>query len=257
MAASAIPPRQTGQCRAGPQAPPEESLTCAKPHGTAGFAPMSLQQDLPMRALALVTAFCLSALAPAHADEIPGTQFKTGFWEGAANTNPDGSFSHCDVSVGFSGGATLWMALYSNDTLSVLLSHPDVRFRTGDTFDSWLMLETGLPTRGTSEAWDDAFAGMTLEGIDASISFLTQGTSLRLLGIGIDEAFDVSGITEALGLAKDCHAAQITGTTGGAGAAGTVPKVPDILKPRTGTAGGGLGTRPGGTLGTPAPKPQP
>jgi hypothetical protein len=216
-----------------------------------------LLQDLLMRALALATALCLAPLAPALADEVPGTQFKSGFWEGAANTAANGAFSHCDVSVGFTNGETLWMGLYFDDTLAVLLSDPDVRFRTGQTFDSWLMLEVGLPTRGTSEAWDEGFAGMTLEGIDASIEFLTQGQWLRLLGIGIDEAYDVTGITEALALARECHAKQTGGSSGGVGAGAPVPKVPDILKPRTGTAGGGLGTRPGGALGTPAPKPQP
>jgi hypothetical protein len=215
-------------------------------------------QDLPMRALALATALFLIPAAPTLADEIPGTQFSSGFWEGAAQTDSSGGFSHCDVSVGFTNGETLWMGLYANDTLSVLLSHPNVRFRTGQTFDSWLMLEVGLPTKGVSEAWDEAFAGMTLEGIDASIDFLTQGQWLRLLGIGIDDAYDVTGITEALTLARDCHARQTGGVA--PGKAPPPPKVPD-LKPKTGSAGGlgggGLGTRPGGALGTPAPKPAP
>lgn len=214
-----------------------------------------------MRTLALAAAFVATPLAHAAAGEIPGTAFSSGYWEGAAQADDRGTFTHCSVSVGFTGGDTLWMGLYANDTLSVLLSDPDVRFRTGQTFDSWLMLETGLPTRGTSEAWDEAFAGMTLQGIDASISFLTQGQWLRLLGIGIDEAYDVTGIAEALSLARDCHSRQ-TGAGAGAGAAGQIPKVPDILQPKTGTAGGigsggGLGARPGGALGTPAPKPAP
>ncbi len=220
-----------------------------------------------MRALAFATAFCLAPalcvapVAPALAEAIPGTQFSSGYWEGAAQTTTAGAFSHCDVSVGFTNGETLWMGLYPDDTLSVLLSDPDVRFRSGQTFDSWLMLEVGLPTKGVSEAWDEAYAGMTLEGIDASIDFLTQGQWLRLLGIGIDEAYDVTGITEALAMARDCHAKQTGGKAapGSAtpGLAAPMPKVPDILKPRTGTAGGGLGARPGGALGTPAPKPQP
>lgn len=214
-----------------------------------------------MRALCLATAFMTASLAAAQAGEIPGSTFSTGFWEGSAKTDDNGAFTHCSVAVGFNGGDTLWMGLYANDTLAVLLADPDVSFRTGDTFDSWLMLETGLPTRGVSEAWDDAFAGMTLEGIDASIAFLTTGRYLRLLGIGIDEAYDVTGITEALALARDCHA-KYSGKNPFAPATGKTPeppKVPDILQPKTGGigAGGGLGSRPGGALGTPAPKPAP
>jgi len=213
-----------------------------------------------MRSLALAITLALSTLSPAQAEEIQGTAFEAGYWIGAGHTDNRGAFSHCAVSVGFTSGETLWMGLYPNDTLAVLLTHPNVRFRTGQTFDSWLMLETGLPTRGVSEAWDEAFAGITLNGIDASINFLTQGQWLRLLGIGIDEAYDVTGITDALALARDCHARHASGTIPGQdlGQAPPLPKVPD-LKPKTGGigAGGGLGTRPGGALGTPAPKPAP
>lgn len=213
-----------------------------------------------MRPITLATALMAISVAPAFADQIGGTEYAAGFWEGAAHTDDRGAFSHCAVSVGYTNGETLWFGIYPDDTISVLLSHPNVRFRPGMTFDSWLMLETGLPTRGQSEAWDEGFAGMTLEGIEDSISFLTQGQYLRLLGIGIDEAYDVSGITEALALANDCLAMQMGGGVV-PGKTPPPPKVPD-LKPKTGSvggigSGGGLGTRPGGALGTPAPKPAP
>ena len=229
-----------------------------------------------MRLLALAAALVLSQSIAAAAQEIPGSQFSAGYWTGAAQTDNTGAFSHCSLSVSYTNGEVLWMGLYNNDTLAVLLSHPNVRYRTGQTFDSWLMLEVGLPTRGVSEAWDEAFAGMTLEGIDASIGFLTQGTWLRLLGIGIDEAYDVTGIAEALNLARVCHA-RYSGRNPFAvaepkpidpvaqpapepvpepeppGTPPPMPKVPDL----TPKPGGGLGTRPGGALGTPAPKPSP
>ncbi len=239
-----------------------------------------------MRPLAF--AFGLAAatiLTPALAEEIPGSQFESGYWSGAAHSDDLGGFSHCAVSVSYTDGEVLWLGLYGNDTLAVLLSHPNVRFRPGETFESWLMLETGLPSRGVSEAWDEAYAGTTLEGINASIAFLTQGQWLRLLGIGIDEGYDVTGIGEALELARVCHArnsgsnpfavaepqpvelqpAEViepppaealpaeAATEPALGTAPPMPKVPD-LRPKT---GGGLGTRPGSALGTPAPKPAP
>ena len=256
--------------------------------------PMPLKQDRAMRALPqLAAVLSLSALTPALADQIPGTQFDTGYWSGAAYTDDRGQFFYCDVSVAYTNGEVLWMGLYYDDTLAVLLSAPYMRYRPGQTFDSWLMLETGLPARGVSEAWDQSYAGITLEGIDPSIDFLSSGQWLRLLGIGIDEAFDVTGIAEALELARVCHArnsgsnpfavaeprpiepepeplperlpepepepdliADPDPTPDPQPALGTsppMPKVPDL----TPKPGGGLGTRPGGALGTPAPKPQP
>ena len=235
-----------------------------------------------MRLTAFAALLAVFTTSAASAQEIPGTAFESGYWYGSAQTDERGAFTHCSVSVGFTGGETLWMGLYTDDTLAVLMSHPDVRFQPGQTFDSWLMLEYGLPTRGVSEAWDETYAGMTLEGIDASIAFLTQGVWLRLLGIGIDEAYDVTGITEALAQANVCYvrnsgknpfaeanpdpvadpaADPVPDPVVGVGSApplGTtppMPKVPD-LKPKTG-GGGGLGVRPGGALGTPAPKPTP
>jgi hypothetical protein len=201
-----------------------------------------------MRHLFLAAALLAT---PLHAEEIPGTQFSTGFWAGSAQTDDKGGFSHCTLSIGYTNGETLWMGLYRNDTLAVLLTAPNVRFQTGQTFDAWLMTEIGLPTKGKAEAWDEAFAGMTLEGINPSIEFLTQGKYLRLLGIGIDDSYDINGITEALALAKACVDTQMRG------AAPPPPKVPNLKpKPPAGAAGG-IGTKPPKGLGTPAPKPSP
>jgi hypothetical protein len=237
-----------------------------------------------MRALALAGLLALSAPLPALADLVPGTEFTSGFWAGAAYTDDLGQFLYCDVSVGYTDGEVLWLGLYSNDTLAVLLSSPEVRFQTGETFDSWLMLETGTAVRQSAEAWDESYAGMTLEGIDPWIEYLSGGQWLRLLGIGIDEAYDVTGMTEALQIARACYGRN-SGTnpfataepkpanvvpeppvaetpeepvaevpvTPALGTPRPPPKVPDL----TPKPGGGLGTKPGGALGTPAPKPQP
>jgi hypothetical protein len=235
-----------------------------------------------MRSIAFAALLVSTPLTSALAEQIPGSQFQSGYWSGAAYTdNATGDFIYCDVSVAYTNGEVLWLALYDNDLLAVLLSHPQVRYRPGETFDAWLMLETGPPIRQVAEAWDESYAGMTLEGIDATIEFLSYGQWLRLLGIGIDEAYDVSGIVDALALARACHAKN-SGSNPFAvvapplvepaapepepepmpepepqpalGSPPPMPKVPD-LTPNPG--GGALGARPGGALGTPAPKPAP
>ena len=201
----------------------------------------------------------------AQAQDIPGSEFEAGNWYGGAVADDRGGFSHCYVSVGYVNGQTLWIGLYPNDTLSILLSQPDVRFQPGQKFELWVMMETGLPAIGNGEAWDESFAGITYTGIQPTIDFLNSGRYLRMLGMGIDDGFDIDGVGPALSQAQDCLTQQ-----GGAGGGGKVlgtapggvkapPKVPDLSKPKTSGvgSGGGLGTRPGGALGTPAPKPQP
>jgi hypothetical protein len=221
-----------------------------------------------MRLLALAASLLtFASFSPAIAQEIPGTQFEAGNWYGAAHTDDRGVFSHCAVSVSYVNGQTVWLGLYPNDTLSILFAQPDVRFQPGQKFELWVMLETGLPNIGNGEAWDESYAGITYDGIAATVDFLNSGRYLRMLGMGIDDGFDIDGITDALAMAQTCLARQgggsgkILGSDPGAGAAAgkLPPKVPDLSKPKTSGvgSGGGLGTRPGGALGTPAPKPQP
>lgn len=205
-------------------------------------------------AILVACLYTTTSFTSALADEIPGSQFEAGNWSGAANTDDRGAFSHCSASVGYTNDETLWLGLYPNDTLSILLSHPDVRFRTGEQFDMTIMMETGLPWTGVGEAWDEYFAGITYEGIQPTVDFLVSGQFLRMLGIGIDEGYDVSGIVDALTLAQTCLAKN----TGGGKILGAAPgktppppKVPDLSKPRT------IGTGTGNVLGTPAPKPAP
>ncbi len=213
----------------------------------------------------IVLAACLAATtaltpAMAMAEEIPGSQFEVGNWTGAAYTDEQGAFAYCSVSVGYTNDETLWLGFYPNDTLSILLSHPDVRFQTGEQFDMQMMMETGLPWSGVGEAWDEFFAGITWEGIQPTVDFLASGQYLRMLGIGIDGGYDVQGIPEALALAQTCLAqntggggGKILGSTPGTAPGKTPPppKVPDLSKPRT------SGTGTGSVLGTPAPKPAP
>jgi hypothetical protein len=219
-----------------------------------------------MRLISFATAAFVTALSCAQAQvaEIPGSQFEAGNWVGGAYTDNRGEFSYCYTSVGYMNGQTLWIGLYPDDTLSILLSQPDVRFRPGEKFELWVMMETGIPAIGNGEAWDEIYGGITYDGIQASIDFLNSGRYLRMLGMGIDDGFDVDGIGPALVQTQDCLARQ-SGAGGGRvlgsdpGVAKTPPKVPDLSRPKTSGvgSGGGLGTRPGGALGTPAPKPTP
>ncbi len=220
-----------------------------------------------MRLLVLAAALATAPFAPALAQDIPGSEFEAGNWYGGAVADDRGGFSHCYTSVGYVNGQNLWIGLYPNDTISILMSQPDIKFQPGQKFELWVMMETGLPAIGDGEAWDASYAGITYDGIQPTVDFLNSGRYLRMLGMGIDDGFDVDGVSPALAQAQDCLAKQTgAGGDGGGKVLGTAPggtkappKVPDLSKPKTSGigSGGGLGTRPGGALGTPAPKPQP
>jgi len=198
-------------------------------------------------------AAALLAANAAIAQEIPGSQFTSGFWSGAAQNGPNGAFLLCHVSTGYTGGETVWLSLYNDDIVTVLVAKPGVRFTPGQPFQVQLMTEVGLPTNGAGEAVDQDYAGMSLTGIDSSIEWLSQGSYLRMLGVGIDQSFDIRGIGGALSLARACLTERTAGGPARAGAVPDIPKTPDLPKalPKPGSAGG----KPG--LGTPAPKPAP
>jgi hypothetical protein len=140
---------------------------------------------------------CLAALlfsTPIAAADIAGSEFTSGFWAGAADADPAGQFKLCHISISYTGGETLWINLYPDDVLTVLLAKPGVSFTPGQTFPANLMTEVGLPTYGTAQAVDQTYAGMSLTGVDSTVDYLTQGAYLRMLGIGIDQSFDIRGI---------------------------------------------------------------
>jgi hypothetical protein len=207
------------------------------------------------RTSAVAAVFAAGSPAAAQVTEIPGSEFEVGNWLGGAYTDATGAFSYCYTTVSYVNGQTLWVGLYPNDTLSILMSQPDVTFQPGQTFELWVMMETGLPAVGNGEAWDATYAGITYTGIAASVDFLNSGRYLRMLGMGIDDGFDVEGIGPALVQAQDCLARQ-SGAGGGRVLGSnpgvkTPPKVPDLTRPRT----SGVGS--GGGLGAPVPKAQP
>ncbi len=199
-----------------------------------------------MRAFGLAPAALLASLlaSPVLAADIPGTGYASGNWSGAAETGSDGRFLDCYISVGYVNGEQLWVGLYGDDSLTVFLSQPGTSFAPGRTYPASLMTETGLPIHGNAFAIDQNFIAFTLDGIDPSVDYLTQGVYLRLLGVGIDQSFDVRGMGGALAQARACLALQTRGAGPVTAAAAPASPAPAAVpatapdKPALGAAGG-------------------
>ncbi len=196
-----------------------------------------------------VAAFLAS---PVLAADIPGTEFTSGNWYGAGETGSDGRFLDCYISVGYANGQQLWVGLYGDDSLTIFLTQPGTAFAPGKTYPASLMTETGLPVHGNAYAVDQNFITFTLDGLDQSVDYLTQGVYLRLLGIGIDQSFDVRGMGGALAQARTCLATQ----TGGPVAA-AAPAAPAPAKPALGAAGGAQPVQMARDISLPRPPERP
>jgi hypothetical protein len=189
---------------------------------------------------ALLAAVFLSLAAPARADDIAGSDIASGNWIGAGETGSDGRFLDCYVSVGYVNGEELWVSLYDDDSLTLFLTQPGASFVPGRNYDASLMTEVGYPIHGTAFAADTNYIAFTLAGLDDSIDWLTQGSYLRLLGVGIDQSFDVRGLGGALAQARACLVKH--------GGSGTMASAPPVTSTPGGTpvlgVGDGSGAKP-------------
>jgi hypothetical protein len=180
--------------------------------------------------LALLALACLPL--PALAEDIPGSEFASGYWNGRAWADDAGNLVDCYVSTSYTSGEVLTLSLTPDDLLTIYLSAEGTRFVPGDAYNALLMTEVGYPVAGQTFSPNEAYVGFSLAGIDASIDYLTQGSYLRLYGVGIDQAFDVRGIGGALALARACLLQN-----SGPAVAASAPEAP--ARPALGKAGDG------------------
>jgi hypothetical protein len=183
------------------------------------------------RQLATALAIGLAAF-PALAADIPGTDFASGNWVGRA-WEDNGQFVDCYFGASFSNGEVMTVSFTADDTLTVYLSAPEMKFDPAKSYDATLMTEVGYPISGKAFAPNEGYIGFSIAGVDSAIDYLTQGSYLRLLGVGIDQSFDVRGMGGALAQGRACLMAQ----KGGAATAAAEPAAPE--KPVLGIKGKG------------------
>ncbi len=161
-----------------------------------------------MRLFPVLSASCLAlpllAAAPALAEDIQGSGFTSGNWSGAAWADEAGKFVDCYFGVSYTSGEALSISLAPDDTLTVYMTGPGAQFQPGKVYNAHLMTEVGWPITGQAFGSNETYVGFTIAGIDDAIDYLTQGSYLRLLGVGIDQSFDTRGLGGALVQAKSC-----------------------------------------------------
>ncbi len=153
---------------------------------------------------------CLAFLAPAPilADDLPGSTFTFGLWRGGAVADATGAYSHCYATLSYTQGEQLWVNVTRDEKMEVVFAFPGVTFKAGQEIPASLMMESGSPSIGKAFALDDKHVAFTMSPIGDTHVFLSQGRWLRLMGVGHDEALEVTGLGGVLGLVRECHAAQ-------------------------------------------------
>lgn len=151
---------------------------------------------------ALVAAFSAGA---AVAGDIAGSNFTVGTWNGAAYANDQsGQFSHCYVFTSYTNGDAITFTAAPDDTISVFLESPSMTYAGGEKFDGIIVLDVGLPTYTTINVMGPKYVGATFSDVANSSAWFKQARTLRMLGIGKDDAYIVEGIQPALDALLQC-----------------------------------------------------
>ena len=152
-----------------------------------------------MRNLTTTAAALVLCAAPAFAKEITEAQFTVGNWNGTAYTDDQtGDFFYCSAVVNYEQGETLELAVYFDGAISFYLSNPAVPRRKGDVFDVSMMTQNGYPIYAKFEAIDNTYLAATFTDTSNVAPWLSNATSLRILGIEDDQAYFLDDINVLL-----------------------------------------------------------
>jgi hypothetical protein len=154
-----------------------------------------------------IIGLMLLAAGPVAAD-VQGSSYSFGLWAGGAATDAAGAFSHCYATLSYTKGEQIWVNVVPDDRLELVFTFPGVTFTKGEELDATLMMESGSPTPGKAMALDDRNVVFVMTPLNDAHAFLSQGRWLRILGLGQDEAFDVTGLGGVIGLVRQCHETQ-------------------------------------------------
>lgn len=160
-----------------------------------------------MRIMSYIAASLVLAFHafPAEAEQIQGSQFSSGNWNGAAYTfDASGEFSHCAISASYKSGNTLYFSVTRDASVTVGVSGPALGLEEGMKFPVTLAVDRRKPFYGTATAVSSNLAFLTIADFDAAMTAFKKGYTLRIFANGGQGVYDLSGTFRALEAARNC-----------------------------------------------------
>ncbi|MEX3008602.1 hypothetical protein [Hoeflea sp. TYP-13] len=143
----------------------------------------------------------------ASAEEIPGSRFSSGAWDGAAFTDDrTGKFDYCSISASYRSGDSLYITIYADSTVSIGFSNPVFRFNTGESFPVALKIDGRRTLGGRAVALSKDFAVVTLTEYENVLVALQRGSRLRLKADTFRGHYSLRGTSRAVNATADCVA---------------------------------------------------
>ncbi len=157
-----------------------------------------------------IAAMLIALSGPAGAEEIPGSSFGYGNWEGAAYTfTGTNEFSHCAISVGFVSGDTLYFGVNQDATITVGVASENYNLVADQSFPVALYVDRRQPFYATATAIDRTFAVLTIEDFPAAMDAFGRGRTLRMESAQATGNYDLTGSFRALEAARQCAINQL------------------------------------------------
>jgi hypothetical protein len=164
-----------------------------------------------MRSLApAALALALLASSAAFADLIPGSEFTSGNWSGAAYTYDDGSgrWSHCVINAYYPGHAAgLLFSLSDGYVMMMGVATDTPRFHGIDRFPVVLRVDGRAPISAEAVVMpSEDLATLRFDDLDAALDMMRRGRMLTIDSQFGTTAFTLEGTYRALEATYDCAA---------------------------------------------------
>lgn len=136
---------------------------------------------------------------PVLGDQIQGSQFSYGNWQGAAYTDvKTGNFSHCAVSADFLSGNRLIFTVNLGGTVNVAVGTPSDTFIPGEQFDVALYVDRRQPFFGQATGVDTKLATLNISELKRALDTFRYGQTLVMVSKYGKTYFDLTGTSRAL-----------------------------------------------------------
>lgn len=145
-------------------------------------------------------SFLLVALTtvPAFAEQIPGSQFSFGNWDGSAYYfDETGLFSHCVIAAAYRSGNTLLFSVNADATVTVAVAG-ELGLRQGQQFPVALYVDRRAPFYGTANAFSENMAALNIADFEGAMEAFRRGYVLRIEALGGITEYSLEGTFRAL-----------------------------------------------------------
>ncbi|MBO6898656.1 MAG: hypothetical protein JJ868_14885 [Shimia sp.] len=165
-----------------------------------------------MRAQKLFLTFSASFLVSTSvaADQIRGSEFSYGAWDGAGYTHTEtGEFSHCVASAPYKSGDSLYLSVTGQGTVVVAVANDNLRLTEGESFPITVRIDSRQTFFGRGYAAGSNFVTLEIQEFEKAMTSIQRGLVMKLSSDRFSGSYSLKGTRVILDKAVDCALAHL------------------------------------------------